>query len=332
MNKIPFSVVRAAVLSALSRAGVNPQHSEIQAALLLYAELRERPSHGLLRLPRVIERIRNGVTDPETEGEHIWHGNFLEVDGLNGLGPVVASKATSLLCDKVQEDGIAIAAIRSNNHLGMLAWYGEQVAQKKLILLGICNSEALVHPWGGRKAMLGTNPITIAIPTDNAPFIMDMATGLVSMGKIHDYALNQRPLPLGWAIDEIGDPTTDANRAKNGAIAPFGGAKGYALGLAFEILVGTLTKSAVGRSVKGTLDSNQLCNKGDVFIVINPNMQGDTTSYISTYLNEIRNSGDGGNSVLVPGDRAVQAEQKNLEEGLSLPSDLWEKIQQLSDL
>jgi L-2-hydroxycarboxylate dehydrogenase (NAD+) len=332
MIKIPYEVAKSKAIIALNKAGVHGRHAEMQSDLFLYAELRERPSHGLLRLPRVIERIKNGVADPDSEGNHTWHNNFLEVDGCNGLGPVVASKAIDLLCDKVRDGGIAIAAIRSNNHLGMLAWYAEQVANKKLILLGICNSEALVHPWGGRKAMLGTNPITISIPTEGHPFVMDMATGLVSMGKIHDYALNNRPIPEGWAIDENGDPTTDATKAKKGAIAPFGGPKGYALGLAFELLVASLSGSAVGRSVKGTLDSDQLCNKGDIFIVINPNITSDMTSYISEYLDEIRRSGDGGeNKVLVPGDRALIAEKRNLKGGISLSDDLWEKIIELSN-
>ena len=90
------------------------------------------------------------------------------------------------------------------------------------------------------------------------------------MGKIHDHANRGAPIPLGWALDENGDPTTDASAAKKGAIAPFGGPKGYALGIAFEVLVASLAASAIGTDVKGTLDSVNVSNKGDLFIVIAP--------------------------------------------------------------
>src|SRR5690606_16166677 len=158
-----------------------------QADLLLEAELRGRASHGLLRLQRIIERIHNGVADPVTAGEHNWRGNILEVDGKRGLGPVVASAALDLLAERAHEQGIAIGAIRNNNHLGMLAWYADRIARRGLILIALCNSEALVHPWGGRKAMIGTNPIAIGVPTAAEPFVLDMATSLVSMGQIHNY-------------------------------------------------------------------------------------------------------------------------------------------------
>jgi len=162
------------------------------------------------------------------------------------FGQISTRAALDAIIPRAKEDGIAIAAIRNTNHLGALAYYAEHVAGLGLTCIALTISEALVHPWGGRKAMIGTNPIAIGVPADPTPMVLDMATGLVSMGKIHDHANRGAPIPLGWALDEKGDPTTDASAAKKGAIAPFGGPKGYALGIAFEVLVASLAASAIG--------------------------------------------------------------------------------------
>lgn len=313
-------------MSALRAHGVSEAFARLQVELLLEAELRGRASHGLLRLNRICERIINGVINPATSGQHDWRGAFLSVDGEAGLGPVVAHSAIEALREKVSETGIAVAAISNSNHIGMLAFYAEQVASKGLVAIVLSTSEALVHPYRGRKAMLGTNPTAIGVPTAGLPFVLDMATSLVSMGQIHDYANRGQPLPPGWAVDADGNPTTDAVAAKSGAIAPFGEAKGYALGLAFEVLVVALTASAIGRNVVGTLDSTAVCNKGDVIIVIDPALQPGTADIISAYLDDIRASGSPSAPVLVPGDRALTARERALAKGVELPGALWEQI------
>lgn len=327
--------VRALAETVLVRHGAPREHARLQTDLLLEAELRGVASHGLLRLPRIIERIRNGVANPRATGVHEWVSRaFLKVDGERGLGPVVALAALHAAEARAAEDGVAIAAISNNNHLGMLAWYGEQVARRGFIVLGATTSEALVHPWGGRKAMLGTNPLLIAAPADPAPLVLDMATSIVAMGKIHDYANRGEAIPLGWALDERGDPTSDAVAAKRGAIAPFGGAKGYALGLALEVLVTALSGAAIGRAVKGTLDSENVCNKGDLFVVISPPAGGAIQDLVSAYLDELRASEPAAarEPVRIPGEHARLARDRSLREGLQIDEDLWRSLEALETL
>ncbi len=228
-------VVLEACIKALTCSGVPASQARVQAELLVEAELRGRPSHGLMRLPRLVDRIRNGVASPAATGAQTWRGSaLLEVDGEKGLGPVVAFSALEKVCLRAKESGVAAAAIYNSNHLGMLALYAERVAQQGQVLLVLSTSEALVHPWAGRRALIGTNPIAIGVPAHPKPFVLDMATSAVSMGQVHDYAAREQPLEPGWALDAQGNPTLDAQAAKNGAIAPFGDAKGYALGVAFE--------------------------------------------------------------------------------------------------
>ena len=325
--------IEAVCMAALLGAGVPREHAKQQFSLLMEAELRGYASHGLLRLPRVIERIGNKVVDPLQKGAMSWRGTaFLDVDGMQGLGPVVASKALELVGHRARETGVAVAAIRNCDHLGMLGWYAEKVAAQGQILLAFTISEALVHPWGGRKAMLGTNPIAIGIPAVPEPFVVDMATSVVAMGKIHDHSIREEPIPPDWALDAAGNPTTDATAAKDGAIAPFGGAKGYALGLAFEVLVGSLTACALGTAVKGTLDSTNACNKGDLFVVIEP--QEGSAKTVSAFLDEIRQSpaSDADRPVRVPGDRAASLRDRRAGGDIPVSPEIWERLLGLADI
>ena len=309
--------------------GVPEAFARTQTDLLLEAQMRGYASHGLLRLPRVIERIVNGATSPTSSGVHEWVGDcFLRVDGERGLGPVVALSALDALTERARRSGIAIAAIRNSNHIGMLAWYGERIARDGLIIIACTTSEALVHPWGGRRALIGTNPLCIAVPATPEPLVLDMATSLVSMGKVHDHANRGEAIPQGWALDAQGNPTTDAAAAKSGSIAPFGGAKGYALGLALELLVTSLAGSAIGTAVQGTLDSNSVCNKGDVFVVISPPRSESISAAIHAYLDEIRASGAAcaDQPVTVPGDRSRQMRARSIAEGVEVDDALWHRI------
>lgn len=330
MLLIPHERALSTATAALLNARVPSAHADIQVDLLMEAELRGRSSHGLLRLPRIVERIRNGVVDPTTAGETTWRGAFLQVDGGKGLGPVVASGALDKLADRVRDSGVAVAGVYNNNHIGMLAWYAERVAKQGLVLIALSTSEALVHPWGGRRAMLGTNPIAIGVPTADEPFVVDLATSLVSMGEIYDRAARDEPLPSGWALDADGQPTTDPRAATAGSIAPFGEAKGYALGLALEMLVTALTGAAIGTEVRGTLDDDQVCNKGDVFIVIDPGASDPTARRLADYLDAVRSSAGEGRTVRVPGDRMRAQRARSIAEGISLPATLWSKLRALA--
>lgn len=314
--------------AALERAGVPEEHAALQADLLLEAELRGVPSHGLLRLSRIVARIKNGVSDPVATGVHEWTSSaFLTVDGQKGLGPVVAISAIDALLDRAKQAGIAAAAITNSNHIGMLAWYAEHVARQGFSIVVLSTSEALVHPWGARKAMIGTNPIAIGVPTEDGPFVMDTATSLVSMGEVHDHAHRKASIPEHWALDENGDPTTDAEAAKKGAIAPFGQAKGYALGLAFELLVSGLAASAIGRDVHGTLDDTSVCNKGDLIIV----MPGPRRE-LASYLQAIRDMppAAGFDAVLIPGERGRACREQRLRDGVPVVAEVYQSLLQLA--
>ncbi|MCW2771199.1 MAG: hypothetical protein JWR27_2632 [Aeromicrobium sp.] len=322
------------VSRVLAAHGVPDAAAATQAEVLAEGDLRGQHSHGLQRLPIIVGRIDNGLTDPTAVPVARWVSeSFLEVDGARGLGPVVAFDVVDRLIGRARDVGLAVGAVHNSNHLGMLAGYVERIAAAGQIGLVLTTSEALVHPWGGRRAMVGTNPIAVGVPTAAEPFVLDMSTGAVSRGKILAYARDGRPLPDGWAVDADGAPTADAGRAVDGAISPFGGAKGYALGLALELVVAGLTGSETGERVLGTLDAAAVCNKGDVFLVFSPEALGlsAVAERMGSYLDEIRTSplASGATSIDAPGDRARRLRAERMAHGIPIEDIVWNAAEEL---
>ncbi len=316
------------IVAALVRSGARADVATVQAQWLVEADLKGQSSHGVARLPVLVGRVRAGVLTPNAEPVMTWRSDgVLAVDGARGFGPVVASRALALAVVRARRVGIVLVAISNANHLGILSPYVENVAAQGMVALAFTTSEALVHPWGGRDAMVGTNPVAMGVPAQPSPFVLDMATGQVSMGRIIHHDQTGQALEPGWAIDAHGHPTTDASAAREGAITPFGGPKGFALGLAFEVLVGSLTQSALGRDVHGTLDVTEVCNKGDVFVVIDPAVVTGTAGNldVSRYLESVRATPPTPESggVRIPGDRAMKDKDRRRREGLDLSTVSW---------
>lgn len=325
--RVDAGLLHRRITEVLVAAGAPVGHAVQQADLLTEAELRGHPSHGLLRLPRLVARIGNGVLDPAAAGDHRWAASALLVtDGQNGFGPVVALAALDRLLAATPTTGSATAVVHRSNHLGALSYYAEYVARRGHVLIATTSTEALAHPWGGRRALVGTNPIAIGVPGEPDPLVLDMATSQVSAGKIRDHAARGRPLSPGWALDAAGDPTTDATAAVDGALAPFGGAKGYGLAVALGALAGALTGSAFGTEVTGTLTDALPTTKGDVFVVIRT--PPGAASAVGAYIEVLRASdpADPASPVEVPGTGGRRRRDAALREGVELSADLWERV------
>ncbi|MEN3280545.1 MAG: hypothetical protein V7607_1685 [Solirubrobacteraceae bacterium] len=322
---------RELATTVLRAHGAGQEEADVQARVLVEADLRDRHSHGIQRLPTLVGRMRNGLLQPMVEPELRWVSDaFLAVDGGFGFGPATAMQAIAALLERAARTGVALAAVRRSSHLGMLAPYAERIADDRCVGIVLTTSEALVHPWGGRLPLVGTNPIAVAVPTAGDPFILDMSTSAISMGQVLAFDQRGLELPEGAAVDADGLPTRDAGRARAGALSPFGGAKGYALGLAVELLVAGLTTTALGADVAGTLDVEHAVTKGDVVIVVDPRAAGveGLEARVEAFLDELRSSppAAGGDGVAIPGDRAREVRAMRLASGIPLPRALWEQL------
>jgi L-2-hydroxycarboxylate dehydrogenase (NAD+) len=257
-------IVQADPLKAFCRRvfeqlNVAPADADVTADVLVQADLRGIGSHGVARLRRYVNGLQQGqmIPRPDITVVHETATTAL-IDGGGGLGPPIGIRGMGTAIAKSQEMGVGFVAVRNSNHYGIAGYYAMMALEHDCIGISMTNADCLMVPTFGRNAMLGTNPISVAVPSGGErPFVLDMATSVIPKGKIEVYQRSGEELPLGWATDEHGTASTDAARVLNnlntragGGVLPlggvgerFGGHKGYGLALLVDILCGVLPRA-----------------------------------------------------------------------------------------
>jgi LDH2 family malate/lactate/ureidoglycolate dehydrogenase len=246
----PAASLHEFAASVFDLAGVPPADSRLAADVLLAADLRGIDSHGVARLRSYYEALREGRMNPTPEMRLVRETlSTATLDGDNGLGLVVGPHANEVAMAKALDAGSGWVAVRNTNHFGIAGYYVLQALERDLIGWAMTNSSALVAPTFGVGRMLGTNPLAIAFPgMEEPPIVVDFATSAVAFGKIEIARRGSLSIPVGWAIDAGGRPTTDPVEVlEGGALLPLGssrergGHKGYALAMAVDLLSGVLS-------------------------------------------------------------------------------------------
>lgn len=316
--------------------GFLQKNAEIAADSLIRAELEGAGSHGISRLVIYCKRIQEGRIEarPDIHTERL--GSILKVDGRNGLGQVVSNCALDQAIPLARENGIAGVFIRNSNHFGTAAYYCQKACQTGMALIALTNSPPGIAPWGGKKPYFGTNPIAFGFPVkENPPVLIDMSSSIVARGKVILADKVGEKIPLGWAIDEDGMETTDPGEALRGAILPLGGAKGYALAMAVEILTGVMTEAAFGPHVNNLYkDQDPPANVGHCFILLDLEKWMSMEDYycrIEGFLQEVKNVplAKGAEEILYPGERRYRTYLKNRQQGISLSAEVQRELVQL---
>lgn len=212
------------------QAGLEAEEAEILVESLLYADSRGVSSHGFSRLDVYTKRVERGVIAAGVNIKIIQESPAsLALDGQNGVGAKIARQALELTMKKAREAGCCVTTVRNGNHFGAGSFYSKYAAEHGMIAIVASNSEAAVAPIGGAAAMLGTNPLAMAVPAAcSAPFDLDMATSVSSRGKVVLAQKEGRSIPPDWAVDRNDVPTTDPGAVLDGGfMLPFGGVKGY---------------------------------------------------------------------------------------------------------
>jgi LDH2 family malate/lactate/ureidoglycolate dehydrogenase len=238
--------------AVFAKVGVKEAHAETVAHHLVQANLRGVDSHGVARVPFYISgiRLREVNVDPEIRTVVDKKATAL-VDGDFALGQVAGKYATELAIRKASEFGVGVVGVKRTSHVGMLAYYGMMVAEKKMVGQVFTNSPPFMAAWGGKKPIFGTNPICITFPCDiKGPIVLDMATSESAAFKIMSAAKRGESIPEGWAIDKNGSPTRSPTEALEGALLPFGGYKGYGLAVAVELFSSVLMGAEWSTKVK----------------------------------------------------------------------------------
>ncbi len=275
-RRVATTVLHAYTTRILEGAGMTGEGAGVTASVLIMSDARGIESHGLARLPQYVKLIDSGVVAPSAvpivERES---ATTALVNAQNGMGQVAGDYAMRLAIAKARRADIGVVAVRYSNHYGIAGYYAMLALEHELIGLSLTNSSPLVAPTRGRQAMVGTNPIALAVPTgDDRPFVLDMATSTVPIGRIEVYKRISKALQPGWAIDESGHQTLEAVRAHAllplGGVEETGGYKGYGLGVLVEMLTGVLSGALYGPLIGGLWDTTSESNLGHCFMAINP--------------------------------------------------------------
>lgn len=335
--RLPVKGLQTFIVQVLDKTGVPAEDGVCVAANLIKADLWGVSTHGISRFPRYLMRLANGTINcrPKINMQNTWPA-VIAVDGDNGLGAVVGSRALRAAMDTAGRTGICVAGVRHSNHFGAAGYYCELAARENYVALVLTNALAAMPPWGGKTPVLGTNPIAIGLPRKNkAPVVIDLATSVVARGKIIAAAKQGITIPVGWALDEEGRPTTDPEAALKGMILPMAGPKGYALALAVDHVSGVFTGAAFGQDVASYPSGQKEANVGHLIIVIKADAFLEADSYYEraeAFLQQVKNAerAVGVTEIYLPGEREQNMEKQSLATGILVPDGLLSELKTIS--
>jgi LDH2 family malate/lactate/ureidoglycolate dehydrogenase len=324
----PARAVEEFCVNVLTKAGLSPDCSAIVAESLLCAEMRGIKSHGVLRLESYIQRCEAGVMNIQapitTEMDNVA---VALLNANNTFGSIAGHRAMMLAIGKAKQYGTGVVAVKNSNHFGIAAYYSLMVLKEDMVGCVLTNAAPAMAVYGTKTPLIGTNPLSVAIPAgDQPPIVLDMATSVVARGKIIYSALTGHKIPLGWARDSEGKPTVDAQDALKGSLEPIGGVKGSALSLIIDIICGIVTDTVLTGGVRNLADIKGPAKIGHFFAALNVSRFIDMALFKANVDRVIRNIKslapvDGG-PVYLPGEIEYLCSKRSREEGIPLENEV----------
>ncbi len=321
---LPAAELEALATRALVAGGMRAEDAGEAARILVLADLFGIATHGVRRIPEYLARVKAGGIDPLARPriERIG-GALMRVDGSNGLGPLVASRALHAAMQAAHGAGIAAAFVRGSNHFGAVMPYCFIAARHGFASIITSNAPASIVPAGGRAARLGNNPLGIGVPRPGGdPVILDMAMSVAAGARVRAAAKAGLPLPQGWATDADGQPTTDAMAAASGFLLAMGGHKGYGLAVMMDLLAGVLSGASFLTGVTSwSREPGAAQDLGHVLIVIDTTRLGLSETLAGrvdafrAILHETP-AADPTAPVRLPGEASMARHRQRLEQGV----------------
>lgn len=333
---VPVDVLIDFAARLFTAAGVPADDARAAGAALVRADCRGVESHGVARLPVYLNRIAAGGTDPAaTPVIEREFGAIAVVDGGNGLGLVVGRFAMAEAIRRARLHGVGAVSCRNSGHFGPAAEFALMGPEHDCLTIAMTNVNVSMAPWGGIEPLLGNNPVAIAAPTSQEPFVLDMAMSTVARGKIRLAAARGESLPPGWALDADGVPTQDPAAALKGLITPLGGPKGSGLAIAVDIMAALLSGAATSPDVQPQAAVDQPQDVGHFFLALYVPAFVEYADYlhrIDAMLDRIRSSTRAANvrEIYAPGDIENGYERHARSAGVCLHAATWESLSQVA--
>jgi (2R)-3-sulfolactate dehydrogenase (NADP+) len=270
------------VESALAAAGANPTMARSVARALVLAESQGLSGHGLSRVGQYCTHLRNGRADGNAVATVARQkGAAVLVNAGTGLAFPACDLAIATAISTARELGVCFAGVTNSHHAGVMVDHLRPVAAAGMVAIAFANSPAAMPAAGGRHPVFGTNPVAAIFPRRNGdPLMIDLSLSEVARGKLMVAAKKGESIPLGWALDKNGQPTTDPKAGLEGSMLPMGGVKGAMLALMVELMVTSLTGARFGMEADSFFEEQGNQPKiGQAFIVIDPAALGGTAVY-----------------------------------------------------
>lgn len=332
MTRITTTELLELAQKALATSGAYPDMALKTATALVDADMLGLTSHGVARVPTYAAHLRNGRADGSATPKVLRRqGAVVLVDAGTGLAYPACHLAVQQGMEIARQQGVAFAAVGNSHHFGAAVYHLQPAAEAGLVGIALGNAPAAMPAWGGKRPMFGTNPIAAAFPrVGHAPLLIDLSLSVVARGKLVVAAREGNPIPLGWALDAQGQPTTDPVAGLAGSMVPAGGVKGTLLALLVDLLVGTLTGSHFGFEADSLLEEEGgVPRVGQVFLFIDPAALAGRDTYFSR-MEMLVEAMLQDENVRLPGDQRPTRRQAAELNGLDVPDALLQKLRQLA--
>lgn len=328
---VPLSLVEVEALTrrALVACGVDARNEPAITASVVAAEAEGIHSHGLARLPTYCEHAKVGKIDGKARPVlDSPKPGLVRVDAKGGFAHPAIDFGLPALCEAARAQGIAALAVTNSYNCGVVGYHVERLAREGLLALAFVNAPASIAPMGGTKPVFGTNPIALAVPRLGAdPLVLDQSSSVVAKSEIVVHQQRHETIPLGWALDSDGQPTTDPQAAlSGGTMVPAGGYKGAGLALIVEIFAAWLTGANLSIDASSFADNlGGSPRTGQFFIAIDTGaiagpMAGERLERLFGAIMDQEGA-------RLPGGRRSQARQRTANEGVTIPRALYERLQ-----
>ncbi|MBQ1407031.1 MAG: Ldh family oxidoreductase [Eubacterium sp.] len=330
MKTVDAKKIESLVKQIFMAEGLTEDDSAILATVLVDANLTGRASHGVLRVSSYVRRLRAGGAKKNPQMKIIKETPLSAIiDADNSLGMLSAYKTAKYVREKAEKNGMAVVSLTNNCHFGTGFYWNRMIGRDDMITMNVTNTPPLMVPPGGKKPMVGTNPVGIYVTSESyGPLMLDVATSQVAQGRLVDYSLKHQPIPDGWAVDKDGHPTNDPDAAV--FLMPFGGHKGYGFAVMVDVFCGLLAGAETGYGVKDINDYASISHVTQTFFAMRIDLFRDPAEFrrdVDKYIEYLKSTPTvEGQTVYYPGELEKINAEKARREGMQLPEDLIDEL------